>query len=327
MNGMYKKIYKKIKEYETIVIARHIGVDPDAMASQLALRDIIKNNFPDKNVYAVGAGSVKFNYIGQLDKKYEKNNLEEVLLIVVDTPDKKRIDIDNLDSYKEIIKIDHHPFIETFGDLEKIDENKSSASEMIVDFVKEVKLKMTKEDAEKLFIGIISDTERFMFDNSKPETLITVADLMKDYDLNISELYKKLYSRPLNEVKFYGYLIDNIVVTENGLGYIKISKDVISKYKIDSASAGNMINQFNFIDELIAWATISEDVRNNCIRVSMRSRGPIINKTAEKYHGGGHKLAAGARVKSFEEADLLMKELDELCKNYKQKSGDKDENR
>jgi len=324
---MYKQIYKKIKEYETIVIARHIGVDPDAMASQLALRDIIKDNFPDKNVYAVGAGSVKFNYIGQLDKKYEKNNLEEVLLIVVDTPDKKRIDIDSLDSYKEIIKIDHHPYIETFGNIEKIDETKSSASEMIVDFVKETELKMTKASAEKLFIGIISDTERFMFDNSKPETLITVANLIKDYNLNITELYNKIYSRPLTEVKFYGYLIDNMTVTENGLGYAKVTKDIINKYKIDSASAGNMINQFNFVNELIVWATISEDVRNNCIRVSMRSRGPVINKTAEKYHGGGHKLAAGARVKSFEEAELLMKELDELCKCYKAKSGDNDENR
>lgn len=324
---MYKKILKKIKEYETIVIARHIGVDPDAMASQIALRDIIKHNFPNKNVYAVGAGSVKFNYIGQLDKKYEHNNLEETLLIVVDTPDKKRVDIDSFDNYKEMIKIDHHPYIETYCDIEKIDENKSSASEMIVDFVKETKLPITKAIAETLFIGIISDTERFMFDNSRPETFITVANLIKDYNLNISEIYNKIYSRPLSEVKFYGYLIDNMIVTENGLGYVKVTKDIINEYKIDSASAGNMINQFNFINELIVWATISEDVRNNCIRLSMRSRGPVINKTAEKYNGGGHKLAAGARVKSFEEAELLIKELDELCKDYKSKSGENNEDR
>ena len=88
-----------------------------------------------------------------------------------------------------------------------------------------------------------------------------------------------------------------------------------------------MINQFNFINELLVWATISEDVRNNCIRVSMRSRGPVINKAAEKYNGGGHKLAAGARVRSFEDAELLIKQLDELCKDYKLKSGENNENR
>ena len=324
---MYKKILKKIKEYETIVIARHIGVDPDAMASELALRDIIRYNFPNKNVYAVGAGSAKFNYIGQLDKKYERNNLEETLLIIVDTPDRKRVDIDSFDSYKEMIKIDHHPYIETFCNIEKIDETKSSASEMIFDFVKETKLPITKDIAEKLFIGIISDTERFMFDNSRPETFITVANLIKDYNLNITEIYNKIYSRPLNEVKFYGYLINNMVVTENGLGYVKVTKEIINEYKIDSASAGNMINQFNFINELLVWATISEDVRNNCIRVSMRSRGPVINKAAEKYNGGGHKLAAGARVRSFEDAELLIKQLDELCKDYKLKSGENNENR
>ncbi len=65
---MYKKINKKIKEYDNIVIARHIGVDPDAMASQMALKEIIKYNFPQKKVLALGVGSVKFNYIGQLKK-------------------------------------------------------------------------------------------------------------------------------------------------------------------------------------------------------------------------------------------------------------------
>ena len=65
---MYKQIYKYIKKYDNIVIARHIGVDPDAMASQVALRDSIKLTFPEKKVLAVGNGSSKFSYIGKLDK-------------------------------------------------------------------------------------------------------------------------------------------------------------------------------------------------------------------------------------------------------------------
>ena len=76
---MFKKIYKKIEEYDTIVIARHIGVDPDALASQLALRDSIKLTFPEKKVLAVGTGSAKFFHIGRLDKLEKVNN---ALLIV-----------------------------------------------------------------------------------------------------------------------------------------------------------------------------------------------------------------------------------------------------
>ena len=116
---MFKKIFKEIKKYNTIVIARHIGVDPDALASQLALKESIKLTFPKKNVYAVGNGSSKFSYMGKLDKQEDFNNF---LLIVLDTPDKKRIDYHNYKNAKQIIKIDHHPFIEDFNGLEYIDD-------------------------------------------------------------------------------------------------------------------------------------------------------------------------------------------------------------
>ena len=66
--NMFNKIYDKIKEYDNIVIVRHIGVDPDAMCSQLALRESIKLTFPKKKVFAVGSGSSKFNELGKLDK-------------------------------------------------------------------------------------------------------------------------------------------------------------------------------------------------------------------------------------------------------------------
>ena len=60
MVNIYKQIVKKIKEYDEIVIARHIGPDPDAIGSEIALRDLIKHNFPNKKVYAVGAGVSRF---------------------------------------------------------------------------------------------------------------------------------------------------------------------------------------------------------------------------------------------------------------------------
>ena len=85
---LFKDIFKLIKKYNNIVIARHIGADPDALGSQFALKELIKENFNEKKVYAVGATASKFRFMGILDKP-EDIDLKETLLIVLDTPDKK----------------------------------------------------------------------------------------------------------------------------------------------------------------------------------------------------------------------------------------------
>ena len=146
---MLKQIYEEIKKYNTIVIARHIGVDPDALGSQFALKEAINNIFPDKLVYAVGTKSSRYNYFPRLDK-YEFTNNENVLLIIVDTPDKKRVDISNLETFPNICKIDHHPFIDKMGEYEYIDTSSSSASELVYRFFIENNISIDKTIAEHL---------------------------------------------------------------------------------------------------------------------------------------------------------------------------------
>ena len=150
----FKKIYKEIKKYNNIIIARHIGVDPDALASQLALRDSIRLTFPEKKVIAIGSGSAKFNFIGKLDK-FEI--LENSLLIVLDTPDIKRIDGANINDYNYVIKIDHHPEIDKYSDLEIIDIDASSTCELIAKWCYNCNLKMPLYAAQNIFMGIVVD--------------------------------------------------------------------------------------------------------------------------------------------------------------------------
>lgn len=310
---MFKKIFKEIKKFDTIVIARHVGVDPDAMSSQIALRDSIKLTFPNKKVMAVGTGSAKFKYIGNLDKMEIDDNS---LLIIVDTPDMKRVDISSMEGFKKKIKIDHHPFIEEFCDLEYIEDTASSAAEIIMKLIKETKLECNKEIAKTLFIGLVADSNRFLFNSCTESTFALVSYYLGEYQFNMNEVYQQMYVRPLKEVRLEGFISENIKVTDNGVGYIKITDDIINKYKVDSASAGNMVNNFNFIEEILVWLTITEDVKNGLIRISIRSRGPEINQVAEKYNGGGHKFASGAKISSFEEAELLVKDLDKTTKKY-----------
>ena len=316
---MLKQIYEEIKKYNTIVIARHIGVDPDALGSQFALKEAININFPDKLVYAVGTKSSRYNYFPRLDK-YEFTNNENVLLIVVDTPDKKRVDISNLETFPNACKIDHHPFIDKMGEHEYIDTTSSSASELVYRFLVENNMTINQNIAEYLYYGIVSDTNRFLY-NTSCDTLKIVEGLIRNYHLDIENMYSHLYARPFSEVRFQGYISENLKLTENGFAYVIITNDILNKYGVDSSSAGNMVNNFNNIDEVIAWTTISEDIKNNQYKFNIRSRGPVINHVAENYNGGGHAMASGARVKTLEEAQLLINDLDNLCKEYNEKEG------
>lgn len=316
-NRKYNEIYKKIKKYDTIVIARHVGADPDALGSSLGLKEIILNTFPKKKVYVIGHPASKFKYLGILDK-FEETMYENSLLIVTDTPDKKRVDGVDASKFSCSIKIDHHPFIEKFCDTEWIDDTRSSASEMIIELVKHTKLKINSLAAEKLYIGLVADSNRFLFYYTTPKTFELVSWLIKKTEIHIIELYEKLYLRPLKELKFQGYVESNLNVTNDGVAFIKITDEILHQYNVDPATAGNMVNNFNYIDEILVWAVFSEDKPNSTIRGSIRSRGPIVNEAASLFGGGGHKFASGVRLKNFDETDKLVEALNQTCIDYKE---------
>lgn len=316
-NKTFKQIKKQIKIYNNIFIARHIGADPDALGSTIALRDLIKEKYPNKSVYAIGNPANRFKFMGNLDKV--ENIPKNSLLIVLDTPDSKRIDGIDINEFDFIIKIDHHPFIEKYANIEYIDDTASSTCQIILEFIYTCHYKLNKSIAEKLYLGIASDTNRFLYDYTTVKTFELVTKMIKETKINFTSLYESLYCKPLNEVKLQGYIYQNMTVTENGVAYIKITDALIKEFGIDSASAGNMINNLNYVNEILVWIFLSEDVKSNVIRANIRSRGPVINEVASHYGGGGHKFASGARLADWDLADKLISSLDELTKKYLEK--------
>jgi phosphoesterase RecJ-like protein len=313
---MYKEVLKQIKKYDKIVIGRHIGPDPDCLASQLALRETILEMFPNKKVYAIGAPASKFKFLGKLNKLPENFSNKDALAIILDTPDRKRIDSVDVEKYDYSIKIDHHPFIEKTTNLEIIDANASSTAQLILEMIFYLKLPLTKNIGETLYVGIVADTNRFLFDYTSAYTFEIVSKLLNTVDIDLGKLYNNLYLRPLNELRFLGYIEQNLIVNEDKFAYIKLTDAILAEYKVDPSTAGNMINDFNYIKEFVVWCIFSEEVKNEIIRVGVRSRGPQINDVLEKYKGGGHYFAAGARIKTFEQADEIIKLLEKRCKDY-----------
>lgn len=314
--NIYKQIFKVIKKYDTIVIARHIGADPDALGSQFALKEIILKTFPNKKVYAVGNPASRFKFFGN-NEKIDNIDTTKGLLIVLDTPDIKRIDGVSLNNFEYVIKMDHHPIIDKYANIELIDEDSCSTSQLILEFIFNNKIEINKEIGEKLYLGIVGDTDRFLHDYTSSKTFSLVTRLLEETNIDFTFLYKVLYQRPISEIRFEGYIYQNLILTENGVAYIKIIDRKLKEFGVDSAAAGNMINDLKFVNEIIVWVFLTEDIKSNLIRANIRSVGPYINDVATKFGGGGHKYASGVKLKTWDDSDKLINELDELVKNYK----------
>ena len=314
--NIYSKIYKQIKKFDTIVIARHIGPDPDALGSQFGLKEIILNTFPQKNVHCVGVSVSKFKFMGTTSK-FDESWYDNALLIVCDTPDIKRVDGIDPTKFKYKIKIDHHPAVDNYCDIEFVDDTACSASQLILELAFATRLKINEKAAANLYLGIISDTNRFMYSYTTDKTFSLVSKLIKKTKLDFTSLYDNLYMHPYKEVKFQGYLFDHITITSNGFGYIVLSEEVLKEYGMDSSTASNMVSSFNYIEELYSWVIFSYDKANDTIRGSIRSRGPVVNEIASHFNGGGHAMASGVRVKTMDEVNKLIEELDLNCKEYK----------
>ena len=259
---------------------------------------------------------------GSLDKLDEKG-LSNPLLIVLDTPNFSRIDGVDINLYKTIIKIDHHPFEEKMGEIELVDETMSSTCEIIYNLIKNTPLKMNEKIAENLYLGIISDSDRFLVSTTSYNSFQVCADILKEYKFDVKELYNRLYERPLNELKLQAFITLNMTVTENNFAYMKLSNAIIKGNDFDITNTSNMVNNFNYIKEVNAWAFITYEEGQELFKVNIRSRGPVINEAAAKFNGGGHKFAAGARLTKVEDINLLLKELDEVCKKYNEEKNNR----
>lgn len=317
-NSKFKNILRKIKQYNTIVIARHTSPDPDAVASQIALRDAIKLTFPKKNVYAVGVSVAKFKTYGVLDKIDETTFTEDALLIALDVPNMSRIDGVDTNAFKEIFKIDHHPSEEDFGECDWVDESSSSTCQMIIELLLETGLKFDRKIAENLYMGVVSDSDRFLITYTTAKTFKLVAQLIEKSQIDFTKLYANLYERPYSEIKFHGYLSENLTITDNGFAYLVITPEILKEFNVDSATPSNMINDFSNIRGVYVWMFATFDERNEIYKVNIRSKGPVINDTAAMYGGGGHKYASGARIREIEEVNKLIESLDEDCAKYKE---------
>ncbi len=325
---MIDQILEKIKEYQKIIIHRHIRPDGDCIGCQRALKEAILLNFPDKEVYAVGDVIPEFiKEYGVIDK-VQKEDYQGALVIVVDTGTRVRICDENYQLGDFIIKIDHHDDGDDYGNINYVDNLAPACASIMVRLFRKWHFKLNQAIATYLYLAIATDTGRFRYRGVNKEVFENAAYLL-EYGVDIERLYTNIYIKEDVTFKLQGYLYQNFKKTKNGVAYIHFTKELMEKFQVTKEDAANLVNALDSIRGSLIWvafvdqmyehrpADCPQDDPGNEIRVRIRSRFIPINEIATHYRGGGHLMAAGATIYSLEEKKALLKELDTSLKKFK----------
>lgn len=316
-----KKILNKIRQYDRIFIFRHVRNDGDCVGATKGMKGLIQLTWPEKEVYLIDKDtSTYLEFMGPEDEPVDEALYADALGIVLDTASEARISNKNYKLCKELIKIDHHIPLENYGDLIWVEEERSSCCEMVVDFYATFKdvLKIDSQTATHLYTGMVTDSGRFKCEGVTGATMRCAAELL-DVGVNTELLFARLYLEAYEYLKFKAYIYNRMEITENGVAYIFIDKEMQEKFGLSLEQASACIGNLDKIRGAICWiAFIENGDAEGSIRVRLRSRFVHINPIAEKYRGGGHACASGATVYGMEEVQALLRDADAHVKEYKE---------
>lgn len=301
-----KDILAKIVEYDDIVIHRHKNPDPDALGSQLGLRAILRTNFPNKSIAAVGFDEPSLAFLGSMDQLSD-TDFKGKLVIVTDTANTPRIDDERYQTGEFLIKIDHHPNDDAYGDLLAVDTGASSASEIIANFAFDNGLSVSDEAARLLYAGIVGDTGRFLYPATTAKTLYTAAKLA-EASFDRSGLMREMDSFDMKIARLQGYVYENLEISSQGVARIFITQELMKKHGITDSETSAIVSAPGKIREIQTWAIFVEQADGH-YRVRMRSKEAKINEIAKLHAGGGHPLASGANSYSTAENDEIFQQL------------------
>ncbi|MGL4662479.1 MAG: DHH family phosphoesterase [Culicoidibacterales bacterium] len=308
-----KQIWDKIMMYDTIVIFRHVSPDLDAYGSQGGLAELIRVNFPQKKVHCVGEKDRKLSEL--LFAPLETLRLQEPFLaIVTDTANEIRIDNRLYKQADYLIKIDHHPPTDQYGNIQYVDTTASSASEIIFDLylygtqLSELEnLLLPKEAKRLLYAGICGDTGRFLYGTSK-KTLETAALLIHN-SFDTTALFAHMYEQTLLELKFQSSFIDQIEMVTKEFAIVRFTKELSKQLNPAHLDLSRYIYLMANIKGIRAWILFAEDEDGSQIRVNLRGRGFKVSEIAEQFGGGGHPFASGVRVKDWARAEEIIQQV------------------
>ena len=326
--ALMTQIYEKLQAYDRILLFRHVRVDGDCVGATKGMKDIIQQTWPNKEVFIIDdERSGYLAFLGPDDEtdddmpigytRYENALYEDALGVVIDVASPERVSNPKFVLCREIIKIDHHIDRDHYGDVSWVEDERSSACEMVAAFYAafQDRLKISKFGATCLFAGMVTDSGRFMYEGVKGDTM-RLAGLMLDHGVDTETLFAHLYLKDAQTLRFTSWVYEHMKVTANGVAWILVDEATRLRFKLTHEEASNAVGYLSSIKGVLCWIAFIETKEN--IRVRLRSRFMTINELAEEYNGGGHACASGATVYSREEMNALIGDADKLVREYKE---------
>lgn len=313
-----KAVLDKIKQYQKIVIFRHLRPDGDAVGATKGLCDVLRATYPDKDVRLINNDFADYvAFLGREDAPVDDEFFADALGIVIDTATVERISNPQYALCRELIKIDHHIPLQPYGDVMWVEEHRSSACEMIAAFCEAFRdeLVLTPQAATEIYTGMVTDSGRFRFRSVSGDTM-RLAGMLLDVGIDTDTLYANLYMKEFDEFKFQSSVYQKMKITEHGVAYLYVDRAMQEKFSLTHEQASAAISYLDSIRGSLIWLAFIES-EDGSVRVRLRSRFVTVNQLAEKYGGGGHDCACGATVGSKKEARRLIAEADALLADYK----------
>ena len=313
---MFENILSAIKAHGTIIIHRHHHPDGDAMGSQVGLKHLISENFPEKRVYMVGDDPGRYGFITDAPVDVLPDSLfENALSIILDTSARHLISDERYTLAKATARIDHHIFCEKIADVEVTDTSFESCCGLIAACARELGWRVTDKAATALFTGMVTDSGRFRYDSTSSKTFELAAFLMQQ-QIDTNEIYRNLYADDFEMMKLRASYVLKIRFTEKNVAYICTTREEMAKMQKDvfTISRG-MVGVMADIRGVDIWVNFTET--DEGVLCELRSSRFNINPVAVKYGGGGHQKASGAKVPDFDTAMAMLADLDAIMEENK----------
>ena len=308
---MFEKIIELIEKYDTLILHRHFRPDGDAMGSQIGLKHLLLENYPEKKIYVVGDEAKFFSFMedSQMDEIPDET-YADALAIILDCGAAHLISDDRYNKAAATARMDHHIFTGKLCDAEVIDTSFESCCGVVTALALEAGWKIPPLAAQSLYTGMVTDSGRFRYDGTTARTFRLAAALM-DTGFDPMALFRPLYADDYESKKLKAQFILKIKFTKKRVAYIYTDREEMKTLNKDLFTISRaMVNTMADIRGTDIWVNFTET--DNGVACELRSSVYNINPIAVKYGGGGHAKASGCTVADRATAMALLADLDAM---------------